>query len=353
MNNDSLELIDIKSMDEAQLQAYFEQLGEKKFRASQVYQWLHQKLVTDFDQMTNLPESLRKTLKENCRLTALTAERVQVSQIDGTSKYLFKLYDGNLIESVLMKYHHGNSVCISSQVGCRMGCRFCASTLDGLTRNLRPSEMLDQIYRIQRSTGERVSNVVVMGSGEPMDNYDNLIRFIRLLSDENGLNISQRNITVSTCGIVPKMYELAEEKLQITLALSLHASSQEKREELMPIANKYSLDEVLDACRNYFEKTGRRITFEYSLVGGKNDSEEDAQRLAELIKGLNCHINLIPVNPIKERNFVRSEMKVILNFKNKLEKYQINVTIRREMGQDIDGACGQLRKSYIDNKEDS
>ena len=207
-----------------------------------------------------------------------------------------------------------------------MGCRFCASTLDGLERNLTPSEMLRQVYQIQKITGERVSNIVIMGTGEPLDNNDNILKFIHMVSDEHGLNISQRNITASTCGIVPKMYELAEEKLQITLALSLHASSQEKREELMPIANKYSLDEVLDACRNYFEKTGRRITFEYSLVGGKNDSEEDAQRLAELIKGLNCHINLIPVNPIKERNFVRSEMKVILNFKNKLEKYQINVT---------------------------
>ena len=303
--------------------------------------------------MSNLSVKFREKLAEEFVLNPLHIEKKQLSKKKDTAKYLFKLPDGNYIESVWMKYHHGNSVCISSQVGCRMGCTFCASTLSGLARNLSAGEMLSQIYEIQRETGERVSNVIVMGMGEPLDNYDSLLRFIRMLSDDKGLNISQRNITVSTCGIVPKMYELAEEKLQITLALSLHASSQEKREELMPIANKYSLDEVLDACRNYFEKTGRRITFEYSLVGGKNDSEEDAQRLAELIKGLNCHINLIPVNPIKERNFVRSEMKVILNFKNKLEKYQINVTIRREMGQDIDGACGQLRKSYIDNKEDS
>ena len=234
-----------------------------------------------------------------------------------------------------------------------MGCRFCASTIGGWTTNLTSAEMLDQIYQIQKDSQERVSNVVVMGTGEPMDNHDALVRFIRMLSNEKGLNISQRNITVSTCGIVPGMYKLAEENLQITLALSLHASSQEKREELMPIAKKYHLEEVLEACRNYFEKTGRRITFEYSLVGGKNDSQEDALRLAQLVKGLNCHINLIPVNPIKERDFVRSDMKVILNFKNKLEKYQINVTIRREMGQDIDGACGQLRKSYIDKREDS
>ena len=331
---------DIKSQTLEELKNTVLELGEKPFRAKQLYEWMHVKLADDFDEMTNLSKNFRQKLKENCTLTALKKVEVQISKIDGTRKYLFALSDGN-------------SVCISSQVGCKMGCRFCASTIGGWTRNLTAAEMLDQIYQIQKDSGERVSNVVVMGTGEPLDNYDSLLRFIRMLSDDKGLNISQRNITVSTCGIVPKMYELAEEKLQITLALSLHASSQEKREELMPIANKYSLDEVLDACRNYFEKTGRRITFEYSLVGGKNDSEEDAQRLAELIKGLNCHINLIPVNPIKERNFVRSEMKVILNFKNKLEKYQINVTIRREMGQDIDGACGQLRKSYIDNKEDS
>ena len=234
-----------------------------------------------------------------------------------------------------------------------MGCRFCASTLDGWERNLLPSEMLDQIYAITRATGERVSNVVVMGTGEPLDNYENLVRFIRLLSSPEGLNISQRNITVSTCGVVPRMYDLAEEDLQITLAISLHASNQKKREQLMPIARKYSLDELMKACRNYFEKTGRRLTFEYSLVGGENDSQEDAEELAHLIKGLNCHINLIPVNPIKERSFVQSDKKVIANFQNKLEKYQINVTIRREMGRDIDGACGQLRKSYIDKKEDS
>ncbi len=344
---------DIKSQTLEELKNTVLELGEKPFRAKQLYEWMHVKLADNFDEMTNLSKDFRQKLKENCTLTALKKVEVQISKIDGTRKYLFALSDGNVVESVLMRYHHGNSVCISSQVGCKMGCRFCASTIGGWTRNLTSAEMLDQIYQIQKDSGERVSNVVVMGTGEPLDNYDSLLRFIHMLSDDKGLNISQRNITVSTCGIVPKMYELAEEKLQITLALSLHASSQEKREELMPIANKYSLDEVLDACRNYFEKTGRRITFEYSLVGGKNDSEEDAQRLAELIKGLNCHINLIPVNPIKERNFVRSEMKVILNFKNKLEKYQINVTIRREMGQDIDGACGQLRKSYIDNKEDS
>ena len=228
-----------------------------------------------------------------------------------------------------------------------MGCRFCASTLDGLERCLTASEMLDQIYTISRLTGERVSNVVVMGTGEPLDNYDNLVRFLHLLTDEKGLNISQRNITVSTCGIVPNIRRLAEEQLQITLALSLHATTDKKRRELMPIANKYGLDEVLDACKYYFSKTGRRITFEYSLVGGVNDTDEDAVQLTDLAKGLNCHVNLIPVNPIKERSYVESTRERVLGFKNKLEKNKINVTIRREMGRDIDGACGQLRRRHI------
>lgn len=228
-----------------------------------------------------------------------------------------------------------------------MGCRFCASTLDGLERNLTASEMLDQIYRIQKLTGERVSNVVVMGSGEPMDNYDNLIDFIRLLTDENGLNISQRNITVSTCGIVPGIKKLADEDLQITLALSLHAPNDEVRKTLMPIAKRYSLSEVLPACQEYFEKTGRRLTFEYSLVSGVNDNLKEAKALADLLKGINGHVNLIPVNPIKERDYVQSDRKAILDFKNYLEKNGINVTIRREMGRDINGACGQLRKSFI------
>ena len=231
-----------------------------------------------------------------------------------------------------------------------MGCRFCASTLDGLVRNLRPSEMLDQIYAITLLTGERVSNVVVMGTGEPMDNYDNLLQFLHLLTDENGLHISQRNVTVSTCGIVPNMRKLAEEKLQITLALSLHAVTDEKRRSLMPIANRYSIKELMDACRYYFEQTGRRITFEYSLVGGVNDTQEDAEGLIMLAKPLNCHVNLIPVNPIKERNYVQSERKHILAFQNELEKNHINVTIRREMGRDIDGACGQLRRRHMEHQ---
>ena len=313
-----MEQIEIKSLSLVQLKNVMIEMGEKAFRAKQIYEWLHQKQAESFDEMSNLSAALREKLKERCVLTTLKMLEVQTSKIDGTQKYLFALPDGNVVESVLMKYKHGNSVCISSQVGCKMGCRFCASTIGGWTRNLLPSEMLEQIYRIQKLSGERVSNVVVMGTGEPLDNYENLLQFIRLLTDENGLHISQRNLTVSTCGIVPKMYALAEENLQITLAISLHASNQEKRAELMPIANKYSIEEVLEACRNYFEKTGRRLTFEYSLVGGKNDTKEDAEELARLIKGLNCHVNLIPVNPIKERDYVQSDKKVIENFKNKL-----------------------------------
>ncbi len=348
--SDSDGLIDIKSLNITELENLIIQLGDKKFRAGQIYQWMHQKLVNSFDEMTNISKELREKLAGTCRLTALRVENVQVSQLDGTSKYLFELYDGNLIESVLMKYHHGNSVCISSQVGCRMGCRFCASTLDGMVRNLTPSEMLDQIYRIQKITGERVDNVVVMGSGEPFDNYDNLLRFISLLNNEKGLNISARNLTVSTCGLVPKIYELAENKLQITLAVSLHAPNDELRKTMMPIANKYSVKEIMEACRAYISATGRRISFEYSLVKGVNDTPECAGQLIQLVKGMNCHINLIPVNPIKERDYKQSETKSIQDFKNKLEKNGINVTIRREMGRDIDGACGQLRKSYLDKR---
>ena len=346
-----MEKTDIKSLNLEELTAFVESLGEKKFRAKQIYEWMHRKHVASFSEMTNISAALIEKLNQNCTLTSLKKADVQISKIDGTRKYLFLLDDGNVIESVLMRYKHGNSVCISSQVGCRMGCRFCASTLDGLVRGLTPSEMLDQIYRITRDTGERVANVVVMGTGEPMDNFDNLLKFIELLTDENGLNISQRNVTVSTCGIVPKMRELADKKLQITLALSLHASSQEKRLELMPVANKYEIHEVIEACRYYFEQTGRRVTFEYSLVGGVNDTEEDVRRLVDLIHGMNCHVNLIPVNPIKERSYVQPDHEAILNFKNRLEKNAINVTIRREMGRDIDGACGQLRKRYISHAE--
>ena len=264
--------VDMKSMNMEELVKFIEELGEKKFRAKQIYEWIHIKHVKSFEEMTNISKKFAEQLNEICTLTSLEKADVQISKMDGTRKYLFALEDGNVIESVLMRYKHGNSVCISSQVGCRMGCRFCASTLDGLVRGLTPAEMVDQIYQISKDTGERISNVVVMGTGEPLDNYDNLLRFIELLTDENGLNISQRNVTVSTCGIVPKIRELAEQKLSITLALSLHASNQKKRLELMPIANNYSLGEVLEACDYYFTKTGRRISFEYALVGGDKDT---------------------------------------------------------------------------------
>ena len=343
-------MTDIKSMTIDELKTLMEEIGEKPFRAKQIYSWLHDRLVTSYDEMTNIPKSLKEKLKDY-PITALEMVDVQISKIDGTRKYLFRLNDGNVIESVLMRYKHGNSVCISSQVGCRMGCRFCASTIGGLTRCLTASEMLDQIYRIQVLSKERVSNVVVMGTGEPLDNYENLLRFVHILTEEGGLHISQRNLTVSTCGLVPKMYELAKEKLQMTLALSLHAPNDEKRQELMPIARKYTMDEVLDACRNYFAETGRRITFEYSLVAGVNDSDQDARELSGKIGDINCHVNLIPVNPIKERSFQRSTRQAVENFKIKLEKCGINVTIRREMGSDIDGACGQLRKSYMEKTE--
>lgn len=342
---------DIKSLTHEELQDLLKGMGEKPFRAGQLYRWMHEKLAASFDEMTNLSKDLRGKLAENCTFTALKPVCVRISQIDDTRKYLFELEDGNVIESVLMKYKHGNSVCISSQVGCRMGCRFCASTLDGLVRGLRPSEMLDQIYQIGTDIGERISNVVVMGTGEPLDNYDNLLKFIELLSDENGLNISQRNLTVSTCGIVPRMRELADKKLQITLALSLHASNQEKRLQLMPVANKYDIKEAVDACRYYFEQTGRRITFEYSLVAGVNDTAEDAAELAELVRGINCHINLIPVNPIKERSYRQPDDGAVHAFQKKLERNGLTVTVRREMGRDIDGACGQLRRKHMHKEQ--
>ena len=339
---------DIRSLSYEELKQEIEGFGEKAFRAKQIYEWLHVKLVDRFDEMTNLSKTLREQLETHFVIPQIKMVERQISKIDGTNKFLFELDDGNVIESVLMRYKHGNSVCISSQVGCRMGCKFCASTIGGLVRNLRPSEMLGEIYQIQKITGERVSNIVVMGAGEPLDNYENFVKFVRLLSNENGLNISQRNITISTCGIVPNMKRLAEEGLQVTLALSLHGSTQEKRKVLMPIANKYELDDVLEACDYYFEKTGRRITFEYSLVHGVNDREEDAVELIQMLRQRNCHLNLIPVNPIKERDFQKPSRQSAENFKNKLEKSGINVTIRREMGSDIDGACGQLRRSYIE-----
>ena len=338
---------DLKSMTMEELGETVKALGEPGYRAKQLYEWIHKKLADRPEEMTNLPKGFWDKLKEDYRIISLEAVEILTSKIDGTKKFLFRLPDGNIIESVWMKYRHGNSVCISSQVGCRMGCAFCASTIDGMERNLLPGEMLDQVYQIQKLTGERVSHVVVMGSGEPLANYENLLRFLSILTDEQGLCISQRNLTVSTCGLVPKIRELAKERLSLTLALSLHAPNDEKRKSIMPIAKTYSLDEILSACDEYFEKTGRRITYEYSLIQGVNDSSQDAKELSALLKGRKAHINLIPINPVKERSFSQSKQKNISDFKIELEKHGINVTVRREMGRDIDGACGQLRRRYL------
>ena len=341
---------DICSLDFGELAEEIAGIGEPSFRSRQIFEWLHVKLVDSFDEMTNLSKKLRERLDSEYEIPVLRTADHQISKVDPTEKFLFELADGNMIESVLMRYSYGNSVCISSQAGCRMGCRFCASTIGGLERNLAPSEMLRQIYQIQKMTGERVSNVVIMGTGEPLDNYDNFVKFIRMLSDEHGLHISQRNITASTCGIVPNMRRLAGESFQITLALSLHASSQEKRSSLMPVANRYSLDEVIKACDDYFTQTGRRITFEYSLIAGVNDRPEDTAGLTAILRGRNCHLNLIPVNPVRERDYTRPDRKKAEEFKIKLEKNGINVTIRRERGSDIDGACGQLRRRHVTAK---
>ena len=339
--------MDIRSLSEKEMEELALSLGEKAFRGKQLFQWVHDKRVESFGEMSNLSASFREKLKEKYTISGVTQVEKQVSQKGDTAKYLFALQDGNVIESVWMKYHHGNSVCISSQVGCRMGCTFCASTLTGLARNLTAGEMLSQIYEIQRDTGERVSNVIVMGMGEPLDNYDNLLHFLRLVSHEKGICISQRNITVSTCGLVEQIRRLAEENLQITLAISLHAPNDEIRRRTMPVANRYGIDEIIQACRDYFAATGRRITFEYSMIRGVNDKKEHAEELAERLRGLNCHINLIPLNEVKERECLRSRKEDIQQFKLVLEKNHRNVTIRREMGSDIDAACGQLRKKYI------
>ncbi len=343
--------MDIRSMYRDELAAVIAGMGEKPFRVKQLFSWLHEKQAASYDEMTNLPLGLRNRLAEEYPLVTLKEAAHLISKKDGTEKFLFELEDHNVIESVLMRYHHGNSVCISSQVGCAMGCLFCASTKNGLVRSLTASEMLEQVYRIQKASGERVANVVVMGMGEPLQNYEGLLRFIKLASDEQGINISQRNITVSTCGLVPQIKKLAEEKLAITLALSLHASTDEEREKLMPVAKKYKLAELIPAMKDYFEATGRRVTFEYALVSGQNDSEEDAKRLSALLKGFPCHVNLIPVNDVTESGLKKPGRQDIDVFHKKLEKYGINVTIRREMGADINGACGQLRNSFIERLE--
>ena len=330
-----------------ELQDWMKENGESAFRAKQVFSWIYKECFS-FEEMKNIPKSLQEKLNNNFIIDLPKIVTEYVSNVDGTRKLLLSLKDGNLIECVIMKYKHGNSICVSTQVGCRMGCKFCASTIDGRIRNLTAGEILSQVIVSQHLIKDRISNIVLMGSGEPLDNYDNVIKFLKLVNAEYGLNIGQRHITLSTCGIVPKIYELADEDFNITLAISLHAFSDEKRREIMPIANKYSIDEILKACQYYIDKTNRRITFEYSLVKDVNDSVEDAKALGKLLKGIMCHVNLIPVNEVKENSFKRSSEKAISDFENVLKNKGIEVTVRREMGSDINAACGQLRRSYME-----
>lgn len=333
-----------------ELKEWMKQNNESAFRAQQILSWIY-KGIYEFDNMKNMPKLLISKLKENFNVNLPEIIKVYESKIDGTEKFLLGFKDGNLIESVLMRYKHGNSICISTQIGCAMGCKFCASTIEGKVRNLTTGEILAQIIVVQNHINERISNVVLMGSGEPLDNYDNVVKFLRVVSAEYGLNIGQRHITLSTCGLVPKIYELADNNLSITLAISLHAFSDEKRREIMPIANKYSINEILEACRYYINKTNRRITFEYALVKDINDGKDDAKALAFLLKGMLCHMNLIPVNEIKENLYRRSSKKAIEDFSEILKNHGIEVTVRREMGSDINAACGQLRRSYMQTQE--
>lgn len=338
---ENIEKIDIASMTLDEIKNYCVSIGEKSFRSAQIYKWLR-KGIGDFSEMTDISENLRKRLADDCFIAACKAVRTQISS-DGTRKYLFELYDGELIESVFMQYEHGNTVCISTQAGCRMGCTFCASTIDGLKRNLLPSEMLGQIISAQCDTGERVSNVVLMGMGEPLDNYDNVMRFLKLVNDSQGLGIGMRHISLSTCGLIEKIDRLAEENLQITLSVSLHAPNGNIRSTIMPIARKYGYDELLEACKRYEDKTGRRISFEYALIDGVNDRPADAEELGKRLRGTLCHVNLIPLNPTVRKNYKRSEKRAIEIFTSILEKYKITVTVRRRLGNDISASCGQLR----------
>ena len=340
------EKLDLKSMTLPELKELMADLGQPAFRAGQLFSWLHEKRAGSFDEMTNLPAALRRELAERCTLTRLTVLHELVSRLDGTRKYLYRLADGNCIETVLMHYHHGTSLCISTQVGCRMGCNFCASTLGGLVRCLTPSEMLEQVYETVRQAGERVDSLVLMGIGEPLDNYDNVIRFLRLLTDPKGYNLGQRHISLSTCGLVDRIYDLAKEDLGITLSISLHAPDNETRNRTMPVNRRWPIEELMRACRDYFKTTGRRISFEYALIKGVNDSPEDARKLADLLDGMVCHVNLIPVNPVKERGYDRSGAADSHRFAETLGRLGVNATVRRELGGDIDAACGQLRRQY-------
>lgn len=335
----------LKNFTEAEMKEFMKEIGEKAFRGTQVYSWIYKGAKT-FDDMKNIPKSLREKLEEVSYIGNIDIELKLESKDGKTKKYLFLLNDGNIIETVMMDYDSRVTVCVSNQVGCRMGCRFCASTMDGLVRNLEPWEILDQIMKIQEDTGKRVSNLVLMGSGEPLDNYDNTKQFLKIVNDENGLNIGYRHITLSTCGIVPKIYELADLEIPINLAISLHSPYDDKRKEIMPVANKYSINEILDACRYYIKKTNRRVTFEYSLIKGVNDGKKEAEALVALLKGMLCHVNLIPINEVDERDFKKPDKAFIYKFRDYLEERNIPATVRISMGSDISGACGQLRRKH-------
>lgn len=338
--------IDLKNMTIEDMENFCSNLGEKKYRGRQIFKWLYRG-IDDIDDMTDIPEVFRQKLKDECYIGSVEIEKKFQSNLDNTAKYLLKLEDGNIIESVLMEYKFGLSACISTQIGCGMGCSFCASTIGGLVRNLTPGEMVNEIMTMQKDRGKRISHIVLMGSGEPLNNYDNVVKFLNIIGSSDGLNIGMRHLTLSTCGIIPEIKRLADLKLQITLAVSLHAPNDEIRRKIMPVARKYSVEEIMDACRYYISKTNRRITFEYSLIKGVNDSKNDAEELSALIKNLLCHVNLIPVNEIKERDYRKADTKRVMEFKGILEGHGIQVTIRREMGADINAACGQLRKNYI------
>ena len=339
---------DVLSMTPAELREFAHTLGQPEYRGTQIFEWLYRGAAS-FAEMTSLPAAFREKLEENAFIPTTAVKRKLVSSVDGTVKYLFELYDGETVESVFMRYKHGNTVCISTQVGCRMGCAFCASTKAGLVRSLAPSEMLLQIMSAERDLGEKVSNVVMMGMGEPLDNYDNSVKFLRLANEKAGLNIGLRHISLSTCGLVEKIDMLAKEDLPITLSLSLHAGDDETRKKIMPVANRYPISEVIAACKRYVDTTGRRISFEYALIEGVNDSEKDAEKVGRLLSGMLCHLNLIPVNPIKEKNFKRSGKNAIKVFTDTVEKYKINVTVRRKLGADINASCGQLRAAEKSN----
>lgn len=342
-------MLDIKSMTPDELKATVASLGQPAFRTKQIYEWLHKHLVTSFDQMTNLPKSLIEKLVESCELKNATIEKKLVSKLDETTKYLFRLNDGEMVETVLMRYKHGNSVCVSTQIGCRMGCTFCASTKAGFVRNLTASEILEQIYAVTRDIDERVSNIVLMGIGEPLDNYDNVVRFLYMISSPDGLCISLRHVSLSTCGLVDKIDALAEENLGLTLSISLHAPNDQIRSTTMPINKRYPINTLLEACNRYANKTSRRISFEYALIEGINDSKADALELASRLKGMLCHVNLIPVNEINENSYKKSTKENSLAFQNQLVKCGINTTIRRTLGTDINAACGQLRAENNNN----